>query len=47
VALPSPTLEPVALFVEERSVLTGWVRRRKAVQVLVQVLVLRSRIVLC
>jgi transposase len=42
VAVPSSKLEPVVLSVEERSVLTGWARRRKTAQALA----LRSRIVL-
>jgi transposase len=40
--MPSPKLDPVALSDEERSVLTGWARRRKTAQALA----LRSRIVL-
>lgn len=40
--MPSPKLDPVVLSEEERSVLTGWVRRRKTSQALV----LRARIVL-
>ncbi|WP_067800329.1 IS630 family transposase [Actinomadura formosensis] len=40
--MPSPKLEPVVLSEEERSVLTGWVRRRKTSQALA----LRARIVL-
>lgn len=40
--MPSPTLEPVVLSEEERSVLTGWARRRKTAQALA----LRSRTVL-
>ncbi|MEU8801023.1 IS630 family transposase [Spirillospora sp. NPDC048819] len=40
--MPSPKLEPVVLSDEERSVLTGWVRRRKTSQALA----LRARIVL-
>jgi transposase len=40
--MPSPKLEPVVLSDEERSVLTGWARRRKTAQALA----LRSRIVL-
>jgi transposase len=38
--VPSPKLDPVVLSDEERSVLTGWARRRKTAQAL------RSRIVL-
>jgi transposase len=40
--VPSPKLDPVSLSDEERSVLTGWSRRRKTSQALA----LRSRIVL-
>jgi transposase len=40
--MPSPKLEPVVLSDEERSVLTGWARRRKTAQALA----VRSRIVL-
>jgi transposase len=40
--VPSPKLDPVVLSDEERSVLTGWARRRKTAQALA----LRSRIVL-
>lgn len=40
--MPSPNLDPVALTGEERSVLSGWSRRRKTAQALA----LRSRIVL-
>lgn len=40
--MPSPTLQPVELSDEERSVLVGWARRRKTAQALA----LRSRIVL-
>jgi transposase len=40
--MPSPTLQPVKLSDEERSVLTGWTRRRKTAQALA----LRARIVL-
>jgi transposase len=40
--MPSPTLQPVELSDEERSVLTGWARRRKTAQAVA----LRSRIVL-
>src|SRR5437763_17036356 len=40
--MPSPKLEPVVLTDEERSVLSGWSRRRKTAQALA----LRSRIVL-
>ena len=40
--MASPKLEPVVLTAEERSVLTGWARRRKSAQALA----LRSRIVL-
>lgn len=40
--MPSPTLDPVVLSDEERSVLTGWARRRKTAQALA----LRARIVL-
>jgi transposase len=42
VVVPSPKLDPVVLSDEERSVLTGWARRRKTAQALA----LRSRIVL-
>jgi transposase len=40
--VPNPKLEPVVLSDEERSVLTGWARRRKTAQALA----LRARIVL-
>lgn len=40
--MPSPKLDPVVLSDEERSVLTGWARRRKTAQALA----LRARIVL-
>src|ERR671931_1896776 len=40
--MPRPKLDPVVLSDEERSVLTGWARRRKTSQALA----LRSRIVL-
>src|SRR5512135_3374253 len=40
--MASPKLDPVVLSDEERSVLTGWARRRKTAQALA----LRSRIVL-
>jgi transposase len=42
VVVPSPKLEPVVLSGDERSVLTGWARRRKTAQALA----LRARIVL-
>jgi len=44
--MPSPTLQPVELSDEERSVLTGWARRRKTAQAQAQAQALRSRIVL-